>query len=47
VNATMTDDSNQPPDELDQEEEGARICNYCIKEFHASLNPKPKPKPKA
>jgi hypothetical protein len=27
---------------------GARICNFCIKEFHARLNPKPKPdsKPK-
>lgn len=22
---------------------GARICNICIKEFHARLNPKPKP----
>jgi hypothetical protein len=20
---------------------GARICNFCIKEFHARLNPKP------
>jgi ClpX C4-type zinc finger protein len=20
---------------------GARICNHCIKEFHARLNPKP------
>jgi hypothetical protein len=25
---------------------GARICNFCIKEFHARLNPNPKPKPK-
>jgi len=23
---------------------GARICNFCIKEFHARLNPKPDPK---
>ncbi len=64
----MTDDSNQPPDDIevlggDQEVEtcsfcgrtafdvermvvqgGARICNFCIKEFHARLNPNPKPK---
>jgi hypothetical protein len=25
---------------------GARICNHCIKEFHARLNPKPNPDPK-
>jgi hypothetical protein len=25
---------------------GARICNFCIKEFHARLNPKAKAKPK-
>ena len=24
---------------------GARICNHCIKEFHARLNPNPGSKP--
>ena len=24
---------------------GARICNFCIKAFHARLNPNPKPDP--
>jgi ATP-dependent protease Clp ATPase subunit len=26
---------------------GARICNFCIKEFHARLNPNPKANSKA
>jgi hypothetical protein len=26
---------------------GARICNFCIKEFHARLNPNTKATPKA